>query len=257
MPVTEEEDSAQPAPAGVSHALHVTWTFVLNGTEVGWLWQRNGRPPLDELQPLRIPTASALNRHVAVTAYSMTNNAALQLESGLEHDLLRRVDRDPRILHIVAQPLRLSWKGGPPNRHVPDLLTVSADGSVVVWDVRSSDQQDDDFNVKSSIALAACAAVGWQYQVFGGLEPVERINLLWLHGFRRQPTWTVHHRQRIMKIAKTSGATLGKVLNADDGTGELKSAVWHLIWCSALDIDIRARWTEDTAICVPGMGNSE
>jgi hypothetical protein len=229
----------------------LTWTFNIDGGEVAWLWRDGGEPPLRRLEPLRTPTASALNRHIAVTAYSVTNGGVLHLESGLEHDLLRRVDRDPRVAHIVAQPFRLSWRAEAPNRHTPDLLSVNVDGSVVAWDARSPDQQDADFTLKRSITSSACTAVGWRYEVFGGLEPVERLNLMWLHGFRRRPSWAASHESRIRDIVGAEGATFCELLSADEGSGELKSTMWHLVWTGALEVDTCARWSEHTLVSLP------
>jgi hypothetical protein len=38
-----------------------------------------------------------------VTAFSMTNDDHVWLESGLEHDLLRKCDRDPDVEWLVSQ----------------------------------------------------------------------------------------------------------------------------------------------------------
>lgn len=248
MPPNGAEDVDRREPADARHRPKLSWTFALNGSEVGWLWQRNGDPPLDLLEAVRTPTASALNRHIAVTAYSVTNDGTLALESGLEHDLLRRLDRDASVTRIVAQPFRLSWRGGPPNKHIPDLLTVGKDGAVTVWDVRAHDQQDADFDVKAKSTSVACAAVGWTYEMFGGLEPVERLNLLWLHGFRRRPSWAARCERQVLDIARAPRAVVRDVFAADSGSGELKSTMWHMVWSGALDIDLCRRWTLDTAI---------
>ena len=248
MPPNGADDVDRREPAELRHRTKLSWTFALNGSEVGWLWQRNGDPPLDLLEAVRTPTASALNRHIAVTAYSVTNDGTLALESGLEHDLLRRLDRDPSVAHIVAQPFRLSWRGGPPNKHIPDLLTKATDGAVTVWDVRAPGQQDADFESKAKITSDACRAVGWTYEIFGGLEVVERLNLLWLHGFRRRPAWAPRCERQVLDIVSARRAVVRDVFTADDGSGELKSTMWHMIWSGALDIDMSRRWTLDTAI---------
>lgn len=250
MPSSPEDDDVDLMGALASCAPGLTWTFKLQGCAVVWLWQRSGAPPLSGLEPVRRPVVSTFSRHVAVTAYSMSNGAAVPLESGLEHDLFRRLDRDRGISRLVSQPFRLAWKGSP-GRHIPDLLTVGVDGQVTVWDVRAPEKQDDEFKIQSEITHTACTAVGWRYEVFGGMDQTERLNLMWLNGFRRKPPWADHYEHRIIELASKRGATLGDLFGVDTGSGELKSTVWHLIWNGSLMIDGRARWGLHTPVLAP------
>lgn len=224
-----------------------TWTFQMEGRPVGWIWQQSGSPPIDRLEPVRKPSSSKRNRHIPVTAYSTTNDAMVLLESGLEHDLVRRIDRDPAVVRLVPQPFRLTWKS-PAMRHTPDLLSEDASGIRTVWDVRATEDQDHDFDVKSNVTKAACTAVGWQYKVFAGLDPTERLNLLWLHGFRRRPPWAETFERTLLRAAEEPGTTLGALLARDEGSGELKSTVWHLLWSGAVFADLRDQWTESTPV---------
>ena len=238
-------------PAGADCRPRLTCTFRLrDSATVDWEWQRRGVPPLDQLHPVRKPRSSEHHRHIPVTAYTMTNSDIVSLESGLEHDLVRRVDRDPRVTRIVPQPLQLTWTAPASGWHVPDLLTVHDNGSATVWDARPLERQGDDFRTKSAITRDACAAVGWGYEIFSGLGKVERLNLLWLHGFRRRPAWADPFEERIRSAASRQGATLGSLFAEDDGTGELKSVVWHLLWCGVLTIDLLVPWEVHSAVSV-------
>jgi hypothetical protein len=172
----------------------------------------------------------------------------LHLESGLEHDLVRKLDRDPDVALLIAQPFRLEWTTDASVSHVPDLLTHHTDGSVTVWDARSSEQQDDDFRTKSAVTRRACDRVGWRYQVFTGVSTAERMNLLWLHGFRRRPPWADRFEEDILGMAGRDDQTVGSLLAADDGTGEATSVVWHLAWTGALRLDLSTQWTLHTSI---------
>ena len=221
------------------------WWFMRfhDGDQVEWSWRDRGAPPLDELVAIRTPRSSSSNRHIPVSAYSMTNTGVIHLESGLEHDLVRRLDRDPTICRMVAQPLRLQWTGTQPASHTPDLLTVDASGVVTVWDVRALDEQDDDFRAKSRVTRDACTIAGWRYEVFSGLDIVERMNLLWLHGFRRRPPWSDRYEDAIRTMAAAGKVTLGALFGADDGSEEVKPVVWHLLCAGDLGIDMNATWT--------------
>lgn len=242
---------SEPPPAAADGDLRVNWFFCVHGTtEMGWDWQRLGAPAMEQLDPVRMPRSSASSRHIPVTAYSMTNAGVVHLESGLEHDLVRRLDRDTRIVRIVAQPLRLSWAAREPVSHIPDLLTLHDDNAVTVWDVRALEDQDEDFKIKSAVTRDACTAVGWHYEVFTGLGETERLNLLWLHGFRRRPDWADRLEETVLRAARSRNTTIRDLFAQDDGTGELKAVAWHLVWRGVLRLDIAAPWKLDTAIAV-------
>jgi hypothetical protein len=232
----------------------VRWFFKLLDEELAeWFWDDSGAPPLEQLRAVRNPRSSENNRHIPVTAYSTTMAAHICLESGLEHDLLRRVDRDPAVRLIVAQPLRLAWPGtksGSRSRinHTPDLLTADANGTVTLWDVRAEDRWDDDFRTKVELTRHACQDFGWRYELFTGLGSTERLNLLWLHGFRRRPAWAGRFEGQIRSAAAASGATLGGLFALDDGTGGGISTAWHLLWRGDIAIDMEAPMTERAPI---------
>ncbi|WP_226863287.1 TnsA-like heteromeric transposase endonuclease subunit [Mycolicibacterium baixiangningiae] len=219
-----------------------------DGVKTRWMWQVQGAPPLHKLAPIRTPRSSSKNRHIPVSAYSHTNSGVLHLESGLEHDLVRKLDRDPDVVLLIAQPFRLEWRTDDSVSHVPDLLTQHTDGSVTVWDARSLEQQDDDFRTKSGVTRHACDRVGWRYRVFTGVSTTERTNLLWLHGFRRRPLWADRFEEEILRMAERDGQTVGSLLGADDGTGENISVVWHLVWTGELRLDMGTQWTLYTPI---------
>lgn len=252
--IADIDDSDTPA---IDNCARITWYFRADGSEeMVWDWQRHGAPSVAQLAPVRMPRSSASNRHIPVTAYSMTNAGVVHLESGLEHDLVRRLDRDSTITHIVSQPLRLSWTAPEPGRHTPDLLTSHDDGAVTVWDVRAVDEQDDDFRRKSAVTRKACSAVDWRYEVFTGLGHNERLNLMWLNGFRGRSAWTDRFEDEIRRDASSRDATIGTLFARDDGTGEVKSAVWHLLWSGVLHADLDTRWTLHTAVAVCGEVNN-
>ena len=202
------------------------------------------------LHPVRTTRASRRARHIPVTAFSITNDDHVWLESGLEHDLLRRCDRDPDVEWVVSQPFRLSWAEPVVGSHTPDLLSVGVDGQVTVWDARRLDEQDDDFTMHADVARRCCGAVGWRYAVFSALATIERLNLLWLHGFRRRPEWMHLHAELIRSMASGVGASLADLFARDDGSGELKSVVWHLVWCGQLDLDLASSITEGSRVTV-------
>jgi hypothetical protein len=215
------------------------WHFKMANTDtvVEWCWYEHGQPAIDALLPIRWPKSSNRHRHIPVKAFSVTNRGHVLLETGLEHDLLRRVDRDPDVVRVVAQPCRLIWREAALSEHTPDMLTLQRDGSVTLWDVRPLEEQDEDFQRAAIATRQACALVGWQYEVFSGLGGTERLNLLWLNGFRHPKPWNERLEGQIREAAQPE-TTLGALFDLDDGSGELISTVWHLVWSGILRVDI-------------------
>lgn len=232
------------------YAFDVAWTFRISGVEQTWDWQKQGSPPIEQLTSTRIVPSTSRSRNIPVTVYSMTNGEFVKLESGTEHDLLRRIDRDPHVRWIVAQPFRLDWRDTSLAWHYPDLLGAYDDGTVTVWDVRLAKDQDSDFLRQAAVTRAACAAVGWRYEVFSGMSVNERLNLMWLNVSRRRPPWAGQVEERVLRAAKCPNATVGTVSAEDDGSGELIATMWHLIWRGVLTADMQAHWSSQTQVAL-------
>lgn len=223
------------------------WVFAVRGEMQRWDWATGG-PPLPELRSVRRPTSRSDARHVPVRAYSTTTRAHLYLESGLEHDLVRVLDRDPETVHLVAQPAVLRW---PVERrraraHVPDLLSMRADGSVTIWDVRPHAKTDyGTFAEDVTVTRDACEAVGWDFEVFTGLIDVHRHNLLWLNAYRQEPAWASEHRIDVLDSVG-EGCTLGELMGGADP--ERRAVVWHMVWSGDLQVDLAQRLVPSTAV---------
>ncbi len=231
----------------------VVWLCNLAGVAHQW----DGASALDvrELGRVRRPRSSGRSRHVPALAYSVTTGAHLHLESGLEHDLLRELDRIATVVWLVSQPCRLRLPvrlGRRRVEHVPDLLSLADSGVVTVWDVRRAAAQDDDFTLKASFTRQACVEVGWQYRVFDGMSPVRRHNLMWLQAYRRPMPWYEASLRQI-RARLTMPSTMGEVLAADGGAGHLVSAMWHGVWRSELVCDLGSRLTPTTALALAGL----
>lgn len=136
-------------------------------------------------------------------------------------------------------------------RHVPDLLSEGSDGAVTLWDCRAPDRQDDGFRDVAQLTRAACSAVGWEYQVFGGWERSRRMNLLWLHAYRRPEVWHERAARAVFDIAEVTGSAIGDVQARGDSDGLVLSTMWHLIWTGRLHCDLDAPLTSQSPIGKP------
>lgn len=226
------------------------WVFDLGDGPAEWPW--DVQPDVRLMGRVRPPRSGARSRHVPVWAYSATTGGHLHLESGLEHDLLRELDRRHDVFWLVSQPCRIQLPLQRRRRrlsHTPDLLSIDGHGQVTIWDVRAETKQDDEFRLKAEHTRRACEQVGWGYAVFTGLPAARRLNLLWLHGYRRPMPW---YEGALRDLAGPTGwpGTIGDVLAADEGTGHLTSALWHGIWTGQVVCDLDQVLTATTRIAL-------
>ncbi|NKY08842.1 TnsA-like heteromeric transposase endonuclease subunit [Cellulomonas hominis] len=191
------------------------------------------------LLPTRRPRSRARSRHVPAHVFSTKCGDYLRVESGLEHDLVRLLDRSTTTAWLVAQPVHLRFDLEESRRveHVPDLLHAGTGGEVTIWDCRPDERQDDDFLERSRLTRMACAQVGWLYEVFAGQLPAERLNERWLSGFRRDRPWHDRYRNDVLAAVLSDGRGVGDLLDLDDGSGEFVSTMWHLLWAGELRFD--------------------
>lgn len=219
------------------HPRSAVWSFDLGGGVIPWVG--SAPPDAKVLRSVRRIRSRSGAGHVPTLAYSTTTGSHLQLESGLEHDLVRDLDRDASVAWLVAQPARIRGVDRNSNAGglVPDLLSVSDGGHVTVWAVRPEARQDEKFVAQTTQTEVACAQFGWTHRVFAGMRPTRRSNLMWLDGFRRAMPW---YSQALAYLSADRGRTFtfADVLEVDNGYGHALSAVWHAIRHGLIDCDL-------------------
>lgn len=227
-----------PAPESVVPA----FVFRLSGELVEWDWA-DGPPPWRELKSVREPKAGALSRHMPSSPFCWTTQTRLQVESGLEHDLLRELDRDSEVDWLVSQPCRLVMSDG---THVPDLLEVRGD-QVRVWDVRPLRRQDLSFFQMASRTEAACRRAGLSYALFDDSREVRRQNLRWLGAYRQaEALWPLDAVLNV--IGRGHAGTVGDVLELHEDQPAATAALWHLVWRGEIVIDLDSVICDDTKV---------
>lgn len=226
------------------------WFFDLGEGPLAWDWEVP--PVVEQMRRVRTPRTHRHSRHLLVQAYSATVGDHLALESGLEHDLVRQLDRLQHTKWLVSQPCRLrlpARRTGRQVEHIPDLLSLSTHGEATVWDVRAGSRQDEDFRIRSELTRQACLAVGWRYEVFAGWTPVFRSNLIWLTSYRRVMPW-YESGLRVIVDSLGSEFQLGSVLALDSGCGHTTSAMWHGLWSGLLLCDLAQPFATSTVVSV-------
>lgn len=222
-------------PAGLA-GYAATWRIRTNaGGDLAWDW-RQGELPVRDLAPARRPAADAMSRHAPVHMACQTTGTVLVLESGLEHELARELDRDPSVAWIVAQPAMLRFEGEP--GHVPDLLAEHEDGRVVVWDARPHEKRGAEFLRAAVLTEQACLAVGWEYALFDTAATARRLNLIWLANYRHRPGWPHHAAKCHLLERAVATVTIQELMELDEGDGQLIALLWHLLWTGELVVDL-------------------
>lgn len=240
----------RPAPVVLAPDLGVEWLFDVGADLAVWPWAE--RPDVTQLRRTRTPMVKARSGHIPVYAFSVTTGGHLRLESGLEHDLVRELDRHLDVNWLVAQPcsLRLAARRrGRRLEHTPDLLVRHDDGTIRLWDARPAVRQDDDFTLKVRLTKDACAEVGWEHEVFSGWSRVRRVNLMWIHAYRRPMPWYAGSLRLIREYLEGDG-TIGDVLGLDAGGGHVISAMWHGIWSGQIECDLDRPLKRKTRIVI-------
>lgn len=219
------------------------------GARAEWDWNALGSPNPRDLLPTRRPTSADFSRHIPRRAYSVTTAAPMELESGLEHDLLKWLDLRLDVTWLVSQPVVLHFPVPERRRavlHTPDLLSQHMDGSVTLWDARPDERVDELFRVKAAMTDEACRRVGWSYEIFTGLPTSTRMNLLWLNGYRHPKPWHPRYGAKLRALLDGRTLPVRDLRLEDDGTGELIATMWHLIASGVITCDLSRPIRDET-----------
>lgn len=212
-----------------------------DGTCAEWDCETLGAPDPRCLRPTRRPASGDFSRHIPRRAYAVTTGSAVDLESGLEHDLLRSLDLNKDMVWLVGQPVRFHLPIAGKKRalvHTPDLLSQHKSGAITLWDARPAVRQDESFTQKVELVTEACRAVGWRHKVFEGVPTPTRMNLLWLNGYRRPMPWHDAWSGELLGLLRVRPRTVGNLRALDDGSGELLATMWHLIAIGRIVCDL-------------------
>ena len=117
---------------------------------------------------------------------SSTSGGHVEFESLLEREALMVADFDVDVVAVAVQPLAFLWprqiEGS--TYHVPDFFVRLSNGDGRIVDVKrraAVGSSEDQF----ALSRAACNEIGWQYEVFTGVQPIFGKNVRWLSGYRQ------------------------------------------------------------------------
>ena len=193
----------------------------------------------ERVPPVRAFGSFKGQRHFSGAWWLATTGEHVGFESWVERDRVMLLDFDPDIVGVSSQPFWLSWqdRDGATVRHAPDYFVRGRDGSVLVVDVRPDERVRPRDEAVFSATAQVCAAVGWDYQRVGCVDPVLAANLRWLSGYRHPRCSNASCAERILE-AVSGPVTLAQAADrAGDRLAALPS-LFHLLWTGAVAVDV-------------------
>jgi hypothetical protein len=190
-------------------------------------------------RPVRRFTARRGQRHLSGLWWSATTGAHVGFESWLERDHVVALDFDRSVIGIASQPFWLYWTDDEGRRvsHAPDYFARRADGSAVVVDCRPVDRRPSDDVVKFDATAAACASLGWEYRLVGGLDQIRLANLRWLAGYRHPRYRLDGPADGLADVFRVSTPLMAGAEIVGDPVAVLP-VLFHLLWCQDLSVEL-------------------
>ena len=122
----------------------------------------------------------------------------------------------------------------------PDFFVRLNNGDGRLVDVRHPDRVDR-AAAQFGLTRQVCAEVGWQYEIFTGLDPVAEQNMRWLAGYRRDRCAPADESAAVITRCFAHPLPLGLgVYRVSRSTGASKDLVWANVlrrvrrWCHRL-----------------------
>lgn len=178
---------------------------------------------------VRVPTSWKHKRNYTGYYWAATTGRHVWFESLYERVALMQFDRDPRVVAIAAQPMRIDWTGSS-RWHAPDFFIRFRDGSAVLVDVKPASQIRDRDVEAFDWTSALCDELGWGYVVVRDISESEGRNLRFLSGYRYE-RWHVPAGVEALRSHAGESAQVSvwaSVLEdvADEPLGAVYAALW-------------------------------
>jgi hypothetical protein len=181
-------------------------------------------------------------QHYSGWYWSATMGRLVVYESRLELARILLADFDPSVTGIAAQPFVLTGTDrGRDRRHVPDLLLVSADGGVMVVDVKAPSRIADP-RVREQFAWTreVCAGRGWVFEAWSGADPRLLANVRFLAGYRREALIDAALIPAVLDAAagQASAGSIERALSPWHPAVLVRPVLLHLLWTGRLRADL-------------------
>lgn len=208
--------------------------------------------PFEQVRPVRAFPTFKGQRNFPGWYYAATTQGHIAFESWLERDHLMCLDFDPDVHAIAAQPFWLFWatEHGLRRSHAPDLLARRADGSALVVDSRPAERIRPRDQRAFEATRQACSELGWDYRVWGQVDPVFMANMRWLAGYRHERCYNATVADRLRSVFTDQEVPL--IQGAVQAGEPLRTlpVLFHLMWRRELVADLSLLLGEHTPVSV-------
>lgn len=213
--------------------------------------------PFEDALPIREFFAWPGKRNYEGLWWSSTTKRHTGFESLLERQYLLSADHDPDVVGVSSQPLAILWPKGTQDAegrrlrdHVPDFFVRLSNGDGRLVDVRRPDKAEAH---QFALTKALCDEIGWQYEVFTGLDEQVAHALTWLGGYRMDryaPSTEV--AQRLVEAFTPATSLRAGVARAARSSGVQKDLVQanalNMLFTGRLSVDLRQPLTMDSEV---------
>ncbi|MCH8565211.1 TnsA-like heteromeric transposase endonuclease subunit [Nesterenkonia sp. LB17] len=195
--------------------------------------------------------------------WSSTTKRHTGFESLLERQYLLTADHDQGVVGIASQPLALLWpkvtldsNGRRLRNHVPDFFARLSNGDGRLVDVRRPDKAEAH---QFMLTRELCDEIGWEYELFTGLDEQIAKTLTWLGGYRmdRYAPSQVLSEFLLDAFCPTTSLRVG-IARAMRSSGLAREIVqagaFHLIFSGSLVVDLTEPLSMDSEVDVSMEG---
>lgn len=209
--------------------------------------------PFESCLPVRGFPSYKGQRHHAGRWWTATTGSLVGYESWLERDRLILLDFEPAVVGIASQPFWLFFTTpeGKQRSHAPDYFARLADGSALVLDCRPAERIKPKDQVAFDATAAACAMLGWRYEVVDAPSATLLANARWLSGYR-------HPRHGVPDVAAALRAVFANPTRLLDGAEVVGDPIavlpvlFHLLWRRELQVELSKPLRADVMVTVAG-----
>ncbi len=216
-----------------------------DGRRVESLPEEAARLTPEDLAPPPAPVSYKGQPNLSGWYWFATTDEHVLYKSRLALQALRMLDFNPVVEAIAAQPFGMMWRDPTskkkPKVHVPDYFVKRSVGRDLVVDVKASRYADKPkFKSVAAASRRACDAIGWDYEVVTGYDPVFLTNMQWLAAYRSPQVMSEEIAATILETVEdpAATATIGKVINAGSIPALTRPVVFHLMWKGILVADL-------------------
>ena len=208
---------------------------------------------VERFDPIRRPRPYKGQKHLPGVYWFASSASHVPYESLLELSALIRLDFDPEVEAVSAQPF---WVHFPfesrAGMHAPDFFAALGDGRGRLVDVSPMSETTKPKRARAfKLTRRACRALGWEYEVMTEPDATVMTNLRALAGFRREPGQFSEFAAPLLERIQT-GVTIGELSSAIGPPERVRPVLFHLLWRGELAVDLTRPLRETTVVLRTG-----